>query len=218
MALPIARSPDANALELSDAVRAAMNELARNFSEGMSYEIGYDPTQAVRKGSHAVVETLLETIALAVLVVVPLLQTWRAPIIPLLAMPVSAIGTFALLHELSGQSAARTDHGGSVRTDAGSQARRQRDLLRARAGGYPAGSADQIGRLDRDFRTTHRAASAEKHTASPRVAAYRPLAGCSSCLTVPRFDEIRESERLSEARLRSREPLSANSRRQLRSR
>jgi multidrug efflux pump len=95
--LPIAQGPDANALELSDAVHATMAELSKNFPEGMTYKIEYDPTQAVRQGIHAVVETLLEAILLVVIVVVLFLQTWRASIIPLLAVPVSVIGTFAFL-------------------------------------------------------------------------------------------------------------------------
>ncbi|MFO7275798.1 MAG: multidrug efflux RND transporter permease subunit [Pseudomonadota bacterium] len=98
VALPIYLSPGANALELSSAVRKKMAELAERFPDGMSYEIVYDPTVFVRQSIHAVIQTLLEAIALVVLVVILFLQTWRASIIPLVAVPVSVIGTFAVLH------------------------------------------------------------------------------------------------------------------------
>lgn len=97
VAIPVSQSPGANALELSDAVRATMAELSKNFPEGISYEIVYDPTIFVRDSIKAVIETLLEALALVVIVVIVFLQTWRASVIPLLAVPVSIIGTFALM-------------------------------------------------------------------------------------------------------------------------
>ena len=97
VAIPISQAPGANALELSDAVRETMAELSTNFPEGMSYEIVYDPTIFVRDSIKAVIETLLEALVLVVLVVILFLQTWRASIIPLIAVPVSIIGTFALM-------------------------------------------------------------------------------------------------------------------------
>ena len=97
VAIPISQSPGANALELSDAVRATMAELSQNFPEGVEYQIVYDPTIFVRDSINAVIETLLEALALVVIVVIVFLQTWRASIIPLLAVPVSIIGTFALM-------------------------------------------------------------------------------------------------------------------------
>src|SRR5687768_12033161 len=97
VAIPISQAPGANALELSDAVRETMKELSANFPEGISYEIVYDPTIFVRDSIDAVVETLIEALLLVVLVVIVFLQTWRASIIPLLAVPVSIIGTFALM-------------------------------------------------------------------------------------------------------------------------
>src|SRR5512145_1855007 len=97
VALPIAQAPGANALELSDAVRSTMKELSRNFPEGIQYEIVYDPTVFVRDSIKAVIETLLEALALVVIVVIVFLQTWRASIIPLIAVPVSIVGTFALM-------------------------------------------------------------------------------------------------------------------------
>ncbi|MBK8185097.1 MAG: multidrug efflux RND transporter permease subunit [Candidatus Competibacteraceae bacterium] len=94
------QTPGANAIELSDAVRAKMAELATRFPEGMTYDVIYDPTVFVRDSIEAVVTTLLEAVALVVLVVILFLQTWRASIIPLIAVPVSVIGTFAALYLL----------------------------------------------------------------------------------------------------------------------
>ena len=70
----------------------------KNMPEGVDYRIVYDPTQFVRASIESVVHTLLEAIALVVLVVILFLQTWRASIIPLLAVPVSVVGTFAVMH------------------------------------------------------------------------------------------------------------------------
>ncbi|HYL70961.1 MAG TPA: multidrug efflux RND transporter permease subunit, partial [Candidatus Dormibacteraeota bacterium] len=97
LAIPVFQSPGANALELSPAVRKTMEELKKNFPEGMDYGILYDPTQFVRQSIDAVLHTLLEAVALVVLVVILFLQTWRASLIPLIAVPVSVIGTFAVL-------------------------------------------------------------------------------------------------------------------------
>jgi hydrophobe/amphiphile efflux-1 (HAE1) family protein len=97
IAIPIFQSPGANALQLSSDVRKTMDELKKNFPEGMDYGIVYDPTQFVRQSIDAVLHTLLEAVALVVLVVILFLQTWRASLIPLIAVPVSVIGTFAVL-------------------------------------------------------------------------------------------------------------------------
>jgi multidrug efflux pump len=97
LAIPVFQSPGANALELSNSVRKTMEELKKSFPEGMDYGILYDPTQFVRQSIDAVLHTLLEAIALVVLVVILFLQTWRASLIPLIAVPVSVIGTFAVL-------------------------------------------------------------------------------------------------------------------------
>lgn len=93
----IMQSPGANALAISDDVRAVMKELSADFPTSLESRIMYDPTQFVRSSIHAVIMTLLEAVALVVVVVILFLQTWRASIIPLLAVPVSIIGTFALL-------------------------------------------------------------------------------------------------------------------------
>jgi len=97
VALPIFQSPGANSLDLSRDVRAKMTELATRFPEGMTWEVVYDPTIFVTDSIKSVATTLLEAVALVVLVVILFLQTWRASIIPLLAVPVSIIGSFAVL-------------------------------------------------------------------------------------------------------------------------
>lgn len=97
VALPIFQAPGANALQLSQDVRRTMDELKANFPEGVDYSVVYDPTVFVRHSIEAVVQTLLEAILLVVIVVILFLQTWRASIIPLAAVPVSLVGTFAVM-------------------------------------------------------------------------------------------------------------------------
>jgi multidrug efflux pump len=97
VAIPIFQAPGSNAIQISDHVRATMEELKKNFPEGMDYSIVYDPTLFVKDSIRAVVHTLLEAVLLVVLVVILFLQTWRASIIPLLAVPVSIIGTFGAM-------------------------------------------------------------------------------------------------------------------------
>jgi hydrophobe/amphiphile efflux-1 (HAE1) family protein len=100
VAIPIFQAPGSNALDLSNKVRADMETLKKSFPQGMDYKIIYDPTQFVRQSIDAVVHTLLEAVALVVLVVILFLQTWRASIIPLVAVPVSIIGSFGVLYAL----------------------------------------------------------------------------------------------------------------------
>lgn len=100
VALPIAQLPGSNAIATSDNVRSTMAELKKNFPDGLDYDIVYDPTVFVRESIRAVVHTLIEAIVLVVLVVILFLQTWRASIIPLAAVPVSLVGTFAVMHAL----------------------------------------------------------------------------------------------------------------------
>src|SRR5207247_241676 len=97
VALPIFQSPGANAIQLSTNVRHTMEDLKKNFPEGLDYAVVYDPTVFVRHSIEAVVHTLLEAILLVVIVVILFLQTWRASIIPLAAVPVSLVGTFAVM-------------------------------------------------------------------------------------------------------------------------
>ncbi|WP_282338426.1 efflux RND transporter permease subunit [Pseudomonas sp. PS02288] len=98
VAIPIFQRPGSNAIEVSNQVRAKMAELKKSFPQGMDYSIVYDPTIFVRGSIEAVVHTLFEALLLVVLVVILFLQTWRASIIPLAAVPVSLIGTFAVMH------------------------------------------------------------------------------------------------------------------------
>ena len=97
IALPIFQSPGSNALQISEQVHAKMAELKKNFPQGLDYRIVYDPTSFVRDSITAVIHTLLEAVLLVVLVVILFLQTWRASIIPLLAVPISIVGTFAAM-------------------------------------------------------------------------------------------------------------------------
>ncbi|WP_426619438.1 efflux RND transporter permease subunit [Pseudomonas rustica] len=96
-AILIYQLPGSNALQISDNVRKTMAELKKDMPEGVDYQVIYDPTQFVRSSIDAVIHTLLEAILLVVLVVIIFLQTWRASIIPLLAVPVSVVGTFAIM-------------------------------------------------------------------------------------------------------------------------
>ncbi len=96
--IPVFQSPGSNALQISANVRATMERLKADFPEGVAYKIVYDPTRFVAESIDAVVHTLFEALVLVVLVVILFLQTWRASIIPLLAVPVSIIGTFAVMH------------------------------------------------------------------------------------------------------------------------
>src|SRR3984893_9334136 len=97
VAMAINQQPGANSLQISDQVRQTMKELKADMPAGVDYQIVYDPTQFVRSSIDAVVHTLIEAIALVVLVVIVFLQTWRASIIPLLAVRVSIICTVSLL-------------------------------------------------------------------------------------------------------------------------
>ena len=97
-AIPIFQRPGSNSIAISELVRSKMQELKRDFPQGIDYQIVYDPTVFVRGSIHAVVHTLLEAILLVVLVVIVFLQTWRASVIPLIAVPVSLVGTFAVMH------------------------------------------------------------------------------------------------------------------------
>ncbi|MTB40118.1 MULTISPECIES: efflux RND transporter permease subunit [unclassified Providencia] len=96
--LQIVMSPGANALEVAESVRETMARLQTNFIDGIDYKIAYDPTIFVSASLKSVAITLLEATVLVVLVVVLFLQSWRASIIPLVAVPVSLIGTFAFMY------------------------------------------------------------------------------------------------------------------------
>jgi len=97
LAIPLFQRPGSNALENSRAVRETMEELSAEFPEGLTYDIVYDPTQFIDKSINAVLQTLIEAVLLVVLVMIVFLQSWRAAIIPVLAIPVSLVGTFAIM-------------------------------------------------------------------------------------------------------------------------
>jgi len=98
VAIGVFAAPGSNAIQISDNVRKTMDEIKKGMPEDVDYSIVYDPTQFVRASIKEVVKTLLEATALVVLVVILFLQTWRASIIPLVAVPVSIVGTFSLLY------------------------------------------------------------------------------------------------------------------------
>ncbi len=100
VAIPIFASPGSNALDISKNVRKTMKRLKENMPEGIDYSIVYDPTVFVKDSIKSVIKTLFEAVALVVLVVIIFLQNWRASIIPLLAVPVSIVGTFAFMYVL----------------------------------------------------------------------------------------------------------------------
>jgi hydrophobe/amphiphile efflux-1 (HAE1) family protein len=97
VALGIFQRPGSNALQTAQAVRDLMEKLSKRFPTGVKYDIFFDPTQFIQQSVNAVVETIGEAIVLVVLVVILFLQTWRAAIIPLVAIPVSLVGTFFLM-------------------------------------------------------------------------------------------------------------------------
>ncbi len=92
--------PGSNSLAVEAAVRSTMVEVSKSFPAGLSYRIVYDPTEFISKSVHEVIVTILIAIALVVGVVILFLQTWRASLIPVVAIPVSLIGTFAVLAAL----------------------------------------------------------------------------------------------------------------------
>ena len=95
--LAIYMLPGANAMEVAKSVKEAMEEISKNFPEGMSYEIPFDMTTYISESIHEVYKTLFEALVLVVLVVFLSLQSWRATLIPLVAVPISLIGTFGFM-------------------------------------------------------------------------------------------------------------------------
>jgi HAE1 family hydrophobic/amphiphilic exporter-1 len=97
VAIRITQLPGSNALDTAQAVKDELNSSARNFPPGMAYEIPYDPTEYIAASISAVEHTLFEAVVLVALVVLLFLQSWRAAIIPIVAIPVSLVGSFAAL-------------------------------------------------------------------------------------------------------------------------
>src|SRR5882757_2876353 len=97
VALAIYQLPGSNALDTSDKVIASMEELSKSFPEGLKYTVVYNPTQFIQQSIDAVTETIGEAIVLVVLVVILFLQSWRAAVIPIIAIPISLVGTFFVM-------------------------------------------------------------------------------------------------------------------------
>ncbi|MBR2537550.1 MAG: multidrug efflux RND transporter permease subunit [Hyphomicrobium sp.] len=93
----IYQRPGSNALSTAEAIKTQMENLKKDFPPGVDYTIVYNPTDFIRSSVSAVIATLFEAVALVVLVVILFLQTWRAAVIPIVAIPVSLIGTFAIM-------------------------------------------------------------------------------------------------------------------------
>ncbi|SNB75234.1 hydrophobic/amphiphilic exporter-1, HAE1 family [Arboricoccus pini] len=91
------QQPGSNALATADSVRATMTELAKDFPPGLAYDIIYNPTEFIAQSVHEVLKTIIEAIVLVVIVVILFLQTWRASIVPIIAIPISLVGTLAVL-------------------------------------------------------------------------------------------------------------------------
>ena len=89
--------PGANAMEVAENVKAAMDEISRTFPEGLHYEIPFDMTTYISSSIHEVYKTLFEALILVIIVVFLFLQSWRATVIPLVAVPISLIGTFGFM-------------------------------------------------------------------------------------------------------------------------
>ncbi len=95
--IAVFQRPGSNALSTGDNIRAAMADISKSFPAGLEYAIIYDPTQFIRQSVQAVIETIFEAMILVVLVVILFLQTWRAAVIPIVAIPISLVGTFFVM-------------------------------------------------------------------------------------------------------------------------
>lgn len=95
--LLVSQTPGANALEVANSVKATMSDLSKGFPKGIEYRIVYNPTEFIERSVAELIKTIYEAVALVVLVVLVFLQTWRATIIPVVAIPVSLIGTFFVM-------------------------------------------------------------------------------------------------------------------------
>jgi hydrophobe/amphiphile efflux-1 (HAE1) family protein len=100
VAMPIFQRPGTNALETAATIRSIMQKLSANFPPDLAYDIAYNPTEFISQSIDAVEVTIYEAIGLVVLVILVFLQNWRAAIIPIIAIPVSLIGTFAVMSAL----------------------------------------------------------------------------------------------------------------------
>jgi len=97
VALAVFQRPGSNALTTGDNIVKTMQEVSKSFPSGIAYGLFYNPTQFIQQSVNAVVETIFEAVLLVVIVIILFLQTWRAAVIPLLAIPISLIGTFFVM-------------------------------------------------------------------------------------------------------------------------
>ena len=95
--LLIFQRPGSNALATAERIMATMTELSASFPTGLRYDIVYNPTEFIAESVNEVIKTIFEAVALVVIVVILFLQTWRASIVPIVAIPISLIGTFTVL-------------------------------------------------------------------------------------------------------------------------
>ncbi len=100
VAMSIFQRPGSNALETADALIKEMESLSKDFPKGLKYDIVYNPTEFIAKSVEAVFHTIIEAVILVVIVILLFLQNWRAAIIPIVAIPISLIGTFAVMQAL----------------------------------------------------------------------------------------------------------------------
>jgi hydrophobe/amphiphile efflux-1 (HAE1) family protein len=98
--LGITQRPGSNALAAAKGIRAELDSASKSFPKGLTYEITWNPTEFISESMHEVQKTLLEAMVLVVLVIIVFLQSWRAALIPIIAIPVSLVGTFAVLAAL----------------------------------------------------------------------------------------------------------------------
>jgi hydrophobe/amphiphile efflux-1 (HAE1) family protein len=98
--LAVFQLPGTNALDVADRVRNKIEQLKQRFPDGVDYQIAYDTTPFIRESVSDVVKTLLEAVVLVAVVVLAFLQSWRATLIPLIAVPVAILGTFAVMAAL----------------------------------------------------------------------------------------------------------------------
>ena len=100
IALGVSQLPGSNALKTAEAVRSALRDASKDFPPGLVYSVDYDPTTYIQESITAVQHTLIEAIVLVSLVVLVFLQSWRAAVIPIIAIPISLVGSFAALAAL----------------------------------------------------------------------------------------------------------------------
>src|SRR5690554_7808055 len=98
--MPIFQQPGGNALETAAEIQSKMEELSKSFPSDLKYKIAYNPTSFIQKSIDEVYHTIFEAVLLVIFVILLFLQSWRAAIIPILAIPVSLIGTFAVMQLL----------------------------------------------------------------------------------------------------------------------